>query len=67
MGLGPCPYQVFEYTWNSRTVIYSSFSSYRELENHVIEHAFSYVAIWCFFTLDSYARIGNVVELNIIG
>ncbi|XP_068475198.1 uncharacterized protein [Phaseolus vulgaris] len=46
MGLGPCPSHVFGYTRNSRTGI-SSTTSYRELENQVFEHAFSYVAIWC--------------------
>jgi len=44
--MGPCSFHVFEYTRNSRTRISSTTSSYRELENQVIEHAFSYVKIW---------------------
>ena len=47
MGLGPCPSRVFWYTRNFHFGTSSSCPSYSELQNQVIEHSFSCVAIWC--------------------
>ena len=45
MGLGPCLSRVFGYTTNFHFGTSSSCPSYSELQNQVIEHSFSCVAI----------------------